>query len=68
MDHRLVELETKIAFLEEALSTLSDVVSGQGNQLDKLQRSVVILGERLQQVIAHVDAGSGPANETPPHY
>ena len=67
MSDRLDTLEEKVAYLERALTELSDVVARQQKELDlALQRN-----QRLLDKIAALESDSGPsatAYEKPPHY
>jgi SlyX protein len=66
-DEALELLQSKIAFLEQANSELSDVLIRQ-------QREIQTLAARLKQVMDRLDtlqAASGelaPQDERPPHY
>ncbi|NND00185.1 MAG: SlyX family protein [Gammaproteobacteria bacterium] len=64
----LEDLEVKVAFLEEALSQLSDEHYKQQRELDALKQQYVTLIDRL----AHRDsetAGDPPVDDDPPpHY
>lgn len=66
-DDRLIEIETRIAYQEDALRTLSDALARQQLDLDRLQRLCQSLQSRL-------DAGGDTAapatleEERPPHY
>lgn len=63
---QMVELQTQLAFQEDALSALDAVVTGQQRQLDRLEQ----LGERLErqfsELLSRID--EMPRNERPPHY
>ncbi len=63
---RLIEIETRIAWQEEALRQLSDALASQQRDIDRLQR----LCQALQ---AQVESGGDrqralPGDERPPHY
>lgn len=64
---RLIEIETRIAYQDEALRELSDAVARQQQDIDRLQRLCAALQSRLD---ASADATHpGPlAQEKPPHY
>jgi len=66
--HALEELETKIAFLEDANSVLSDIVSRQQRDIDTLRDQLVALAALVQ---AARDSDATPRthdDERPPHY
>lgn len=66
MDKLITDLQSKIAFLEDALEKLSDEYFQQQQELEKLKRQQQIIIERLQQ-INETDPIS-VSNEKPPHY
>ena len=65
-DQRLIELETRIAFQEDTIQQLSDVIYRQQKQIDKLEQICKLLGERLQDMAA--GDFINPVDEKPPHY
>ncbi|HEX6929028.1 MAG TPA: SlyX family protein [Gammaproteobacteria bacterium] len=67
MEDKLIDLETRIAFLEEALQQVSDVVARQENEITRLLNRVKILEEQLRQAAPSLVADA--EQETPPpHY
>lgn len=66
MDQRLVDVESRIAFLEDAQQQLSDVIARQERELERLGRRVQELEAQLRQALPSLVVDSG--NEPPPHY
>ena len=65
MDERLTFLETKVAYLEDMVLTLNELVIKQGRELELLQATK----ERLEARIAQLaELGSDVPNRKPPHY
>ncbi len=65
-DDKLVDIESRIAWQEATLQELSDVVSRQQRQLDRLTALCVDLQARLAE---SADGGrASPGHEPPPHY
>jgi SlyX protein len=67
LEHRLTELETRIAFLEHTVQTLDAAVATQDRCVNRLQREFELLRGELGQVkvaLSH-DMRNEPA---PPHY
>jgi SlyX protein len=62
----LAELESRIAFQEDAIDKLSDVVARQEMDLEKLTRMVKILHGQLRELGGGDDAPA--ADVPPPHY
>jgi SlyX protein len=67
MQQRIAELETQLAFQEDTLQTLNEIVTRQQQQIDKLEREVQALLAQLRQLS---DAMQKPEGEEapPPHY
>jgi len=66
-DDRLIELETKLAYQEETIRVLNEVVTQLQGQVSDLERLLRSLGERVLQI----SDGAGKtslADEVPPHY
>lgn len=65
-DQRLNELETKLAFAEDLIETLNQIVVRQQSQLDSLQDQLRLLHQQMR------DRPSGEntnlREEIPPHY
>ncbi len=60
------QLEERIAHLIRAVEDLSDVVTRQGREVDRLTRMVALLAQREAE---REDAGEAPAaNAPPPHW
>ena len=59
-------LEERIAHLNRAVDDLSDVVTRQGREIDRLTRIVSLLAEREAE---RDSTGTAPeANQKPPHW
>ncbi|MFM8331819.1 MAG: SlyX family protein [Candidatus Methylumidiphilus sp.] len=65
---RLIDIETKLAFQEDTLQALNDVVCRQQKQIDQLEAQVRRLAERLKQLAEAQAPASPPLDEKPPHY
>lgn len=66
MEHRLTELETKLAFAEDLLETLNQTVIRQQGQIDTLQQQLRLLHQQLKDALP--DDARTPRDEIPPHY
>lgn len=61
----LIELETRLAFLDDLVQTLNDAVATHDQQLNRLERSLADLKEQLQALPGGESANE---DEAPPHY
>lgn len=63
---RMEDLESRIAFQEDTLDKLNDVVSRQELEIERLTRMIKIINSQLKQL----DLGGGDevVDEPPPHY
>jgi len=64
---RLVDLETRMAFQEQALQEFNDVAIEQRREIDALQKALRALHEKLEEIIEDL-ADSAEADRKPPHY
>jgi SlyX protein len=66
----IVELQQQVAFQEQTIDTLNDVVSKQQKDITRLDRSVALLAQQMASLQQAADAGQGgsEANQPPPHY
>ena len=67
-EQRIIEIETKLAYQEEMLSELNQVLTDQQAQLTSLERISRRLVERLELLGNAGDGDECPADERPPHY
>lgn len=66
-ENRFIDIETRIAYQEDTIQQLNDVVAKQQKQIDKLEELSKLLTDRyqsLQSATVNIDS----ANEKPPHY
>lgn len=65
---QLEDLQSRLAFQDDALQTLQDVLADQQQSMLRLQRQLAELQERLDQgsLFDQLPAEAGP--EVPPHY
>ncbi len=67
-EQRIIEIETKLAYQEEMLTELNQVLTDQQMQLTSLERISRRLVERLESLGNAGEGGESPADERPPHY
>lgn len=68
LEARLADLESHLAHQNETVTGLSDVVTEQWQQIDRLTRQVAHLIERLSLAEEALEKTQGPAHQRPPHY
>lgn len=67
MSDELIELQTQLAFQEQTIAELNEVLTSQQQQIDLLRLELKLLKEQLGLLEDRVDSGP-PQNERPPHY
>lgn len=67
MENRIIDLESKLAFQDETINELNEVITDQQNQLDQLREEIRLLGLRLTSV-ADSSNVSEEKEPPPPHY
>ncbi len=65
-EQRLIEIESKIAYQEDLIQTLNDVVFQQQEKITQLEAQDRKLMERIKSLDESHD--SGQDNQPPPHY
>ncbi len=67
MEDRIVELETRVAFQEDSLQQLNDIVTRQQDQIDLLTRQLQALAGQVRSI---APSNIAPQSEEtpPPHY
>ncbi len=66
-EQRIIDIESKIAFQEETLQVLNDVICEQQKQIDKLVATCKLLDERINDLL--VASSDAPASDEPlPHF
>jgi SlyX protein len=66
-EEAIIELQTKLAFQEDLLESLNQVIIDQQGQIAKLQRTFEsMIGQMNSMQSAMQD--NGPQQEIPPHY
>ena len=70
LEDRVIELETRLAFQEDQLEQLNQVLSDQQLQLNDARELIRMLMERIKDLLSALEENrSGAANdEMPPHY
>ena len=67
MEERLTELESRVAFQDDTIQKLNDVLVEQQRQIDQVSRLVTELKQQLESIQPSIIADV--AEETPPpHY
>ena len=66
-DETLEQIQNKIAFLERAVSDLSDVLFRQHQEIQALEAKLKAVSDRLDSALSDQAQGP-PEQERPPHY
>ena len=66
----IVELQQQVAFQEQTIDALNEVVSRQQQDLTRLDRALALLAQQMASMQQAADAGQGhaEAHQPPPHY
>lgn len=65
----LIELQTRMAYQEDTITQLNNVVTKQDADIIQLQQQMRLLAKRLDELSFTQDAGVDEiSNERPPHY
>lgn len=66
LQSRVIELESRLAFQDDTIATLNDVVVEQQRAIERLQLQVAALARRQEEMVGQFGIGEGEA--PPPHY
>lgn len=67
IEKRLIELETRLAYQDDAIQALNEVICRQQKQIEQLDATCRLLVERLKTLWAAAQSVDG-SDEKPPHY
>lgn len=67
MENKIIDLQSKLAFQDEAINDLNEVITDQQHQLDQLREDVRLLNLRIASV-AEASNVSDEKEPPPPHY
>ena len=67
MEDKIIDLQSKLAFQDETINDLNEVITDQQNQLDQLREEIRLLGLRISSV-AETSNVSDEKEPPPPHY
>ena len=65
---RIDELESRLAFQDDLIESLNDVVASQDRLLHDLGKRVRQLEAKLEDLAEAAPGGAGEGHEPPPHY
>ncbi|MEQ1620775.1 MAG: SlyX family protein [Methylococcales bacterium] len=68
MNERIIELEIKAAYQEDLLQELNRIVSGQQQQIARLEATCKLLNDRIKSLCVEGGADNQFVDEVPPHY
>ena len=67
MENRIIELESRLAFQEDTIQELNDIVSNQQNLLHQLSSEIMKLKEQLTD-LTPANIADESEETPPPHY
>ena len=65
---RMDELESRLAFQDDLIESLNEVVARQDREIAMLTQRLSDLAAKLEDMAAGAAAGGGDGHEPPPHY
>lgn len=69
MDNRLIEIETRIAFQDDTIEQLNQIVTTQQQQIDQLRKEIIAIAARISESSGADSNIAKQSEETPPpHY
>jgi len=68
IEHRLMELEAKVAFQDETIDILNDEIKAHQQLLAKMKRQTELLAEKIKESQSSTSMMSNMPEPPPPHY
>ena len=68
IEHRLMELEAKVAFQDETIDILNDEIKAHQQLLAKMKRQTELLAEKIKESQSSSMMMSDTPEPPPPHY
>jgi SlyX protein len=70
LKQQMMDLQSQLAFQEDAVRSLDEALAHQQQELLMLRRQLELLQQRQQDTAAHNEASlaGAPADDNPPHY
>ena len=66
-NERLTEIETKLAFQENTINQLNEVVCRQQDEIDRLSALLKIIKDQMN-LSSGIESGNDLKDDKPPHY
>jgi len=66
-EHRLVEIESRLAYQDQLLHELNEVITKQQEKIMRLEELFGFIVERIRS-LAETEVADMPPGERPPHY
>ncbi|MCY1271583.1 Protein SlyX [compost metagenome] len=66
LEMRIADLESRLAFQDDTIQTLNDVLVGQQRAVERLQLQLAALARRQEELLSQF--GSSEEEAPPPHY
>lgn len=67
MESKIIDLQSKLAFQDETINELNEVITDQQNQIDQLREDIRLLNLRIVSVAESANV-SEEKEPPPPHY
>ncbi|WP_374088364.1 SlyX family protein [Methylomicrobium lacus] len=67
-EERIIELEIKVAYQDDLLQALNQIVSQQQQQIDRLEAAYRQLNDKMQNLLTEARSPGETVHEIPPHY
>jgi SlyX protein len=69
VEEQLIDIQTRVAYQEDTLTQLNDVITRQDADIIQLKQQLRILAQRLDEISRDPAQGDTEiTNERPPHY
>lgn len=69
LEEQLIDVQTRVAYQEDTLAQLNEVITRQDAEIIQLKQQLRLLAQRIDEIQRDpAQAGDEITNERPPHY
>lgn len=66
MENKIIDIETRLAFQDDTIQELNDVIYRQQQQIDRLEKALQVVLSKVQDLME--SGNDNITDEKPPHY
>lgn len=68
LEQRVMELETQLAFQQDTIDNLNEIVTKQWSMMENQQKQIKHMDDQIYAIETQTGTAGAPQQERPPHY